>query len=125
MSGAKLSGKCLCGAISVTADITEKDTVGACHCSMCRKWSGGTFLAVHVGDRASFEGEENIGVFSKINSEIEKLKNIGEMNITFIEEHDLEMRKIKSSEIEENKIEIIEDNKIETTDIQLWKSKEE
>ena len=63
MSGANLSGKCLCGAVSVSAKISEEDKVGACHCSMCRKWSGGTLLAVHVGERAFFKGEENITVF--------------------------------------------------------------
>jgi hypothetical protein len=40
-------GQCLCGAISfeITKDVTE---TGACHCGMCRRWSGGIFLGVEV-----------------------------------------------------------------------------
>lgn len=41
------SGTCLCGA--VTIDIANApDTTGACHCGMCRKWSGGIYLGMHV-----------------------------------------------------------------------------
>jgi hypothetical protein len=41
------TGSCLCGAakFSFDAPITE---VAACHCDMCRKWSGGIILAVEV-----------------------------------------------------------------------------
>ena len=39
-----LKGSCLCGACTLTA--TPKSMkMGACHCSMCRKWSGGVLLA--------------------------------------------------------------------------------
>jgi len=55
-------GSCLCGAIEVTARHLSKD-VGACHCSMCRKWSGGPLLAVDGGTDVSFAGEENISLF--------------------------------------------------------------
>lgn len=41
------TGKCLCG--SVTYEVTSPVTkTGACHCEMCRKWSGGMYLAVEV-----------------------------------------------------------------------------
>ena len=51
-------GKCLCGAITFEAD--EIDThVHACHCSMCRRWSGSPALAAAVGS-VTFSGEENI-----------------------------------------------------------------
>ena len=55
-------GSCLCGAIRATAKTASKD-VGACHCSMCRKWTGGPLLAVDCGTVVSFEGKENIAVF--------------------------------------------------------------
>lgn len=55
-------GSCLCGAIRVTAKAVSKN-VGACHCSMCRKWTGGPLLAVDCGIDVSFEGQENISVF--------------------------------------------------------------
>jgi len=59
----------------------------------------------------------NMGVFFKINDEIEKLNSIGELNITHIEEQEQEIQKIKKSDVEPDNTEV--------TDIQLWKSKEE
>lgn len=56
-------GRCLCGAVEVTAKKLSKN-MGACHCSMCRKWSGGPLFAVDCGTDVSFRGEENITVFS-------------------------------------------------------------
>ncbi len=55
-------GSCLCGAVRVTAKNVSKN-VGACHCSTCRKWTGGPLLAVDCGTDVSFEGEENVSVF--------------------------------------------------------------
>ena len=38
-----IEGHCLCGAVRVR--VTEADhRVGACHCRMCQRWSGGLFL---------------------------------------------------------------------------------
>lgn len=59
----EIHGKCLCGAVSVTAK-PEKNEVGACHCAMCRKWGGGPFMEIDCGATASFSGEDNISVFS-------------------------------------------------------------
>jgi len=55
------TGKCLCGAISFTAQDVEPH-FHACHCSMCRKWSGGPGMGVGVGSIA-LEGEANLGVY--------------------------------------------------------------
>lgn len=55
------TGRCLCGAVSYTADAIETD-FHSCHCSMCRKWSGGPAFAVGVGS-VSFEGADNITRF--------------------------------------------------------------
>lgn len=64
MSDSKqMNGKCLCGAVSVTAT-PEAHEVGACHCSMCRNWGGGPFMEIDCGSTASFSGEDNISVFS-------------------------------------------------------------
>jgi len=57
-----LKGSCLCGAVKVFAK-TASNKAGACHCDMCRKWSGGPFMAVDCGTEVSFEGEKNIGLF--------------------------------------------------------------
>jgi hypothetical protein len=58
-----ISGKCMCGTVSYKAKVTEPE-LGACHCSMCRRWSGGVFLGLAVQPNAiSFEGEDQIQVF--------------------------------------------------------------
>jgi hypothetical protein len=50
-------GRCLCGAVRFTADDVETD-YHACHCGMCRRWSGGApFFATGVG-RVEFTGEQ-------------------------------------------------------------------
>ena len=55
-------GSCLCGAVKILVkDISSK--IGACHCSMCRKWTGGPLLAVDCGTDVSFDGQENISVY--------------------------------------------------------------
>jgi hypothetical protein len=43
--GETLSGKCLCGAVRFTAT-PKNDEMSVCHCGMCRRWSGGVFMAV-------------------------------------------------------------------------------
>ena len=57
------SGSCLCGAVtfSVNSTLTE---AGACHCGMCRKWSGGIYIGIRVApDDITFEGAEHVTVF--------------------------------------------------------------
>ena len=48
-------GTCLCGAttLKVTVDNTH---ISACHCSMCRKWTGGPLLVVHCSQPPVIEG---------------------------------------------------------------------
>ncbi|MBO1306845.1 GFA family protein [Enterococcus sp. 669A] len=42
------TAKCLCGKVSI--EIQDFHTkVGACHCSMCRKWGSGPLLTVNGG----------------------------------------------------------------------------
>lgn len=43
-SPSALSGHCLCGAVTITVDGAHDPRVGACHCRMCQRWSGGLFL---------------------------------------------------------------------------------
>ncbi|RMA42844.1 GFA family protein [Rhodophyticola porphyridii] len=62
MSGCK-TGSCLCGAVRFELAEAPK-TYGACHCAMCRKFSGGIEFGLEVPpDGASWTGEENIGVY--------------------------------------------------------------
>ena len=56
-------GSCLCGAVKVSAKAMNHK-VGACHCGMCRKWTGGPLMAADCGTDVSFEGEENIRIFA-------------------------------------------------------------
>ena len=59
----KAKGSCLCGAVGIDAESMSKN-VGACHCSMCRKWTGGPLLAVDCKDKVKFSGFDNVSVFS-------------------------------------------------------------
>ena len=46
MSGTKrIEGKCLCGAVTVSA-LVEEPNLRACHCEMCRKHTSGMFISV-------------------------------------------------------------------------------
>lgn len=56
-------GACLCGAVSVTAK-RAANSVGACHCTMCRRWGGGPFMEISCGTEVSFGGDGSISVFS-------------------------------------------------------------
>lgn len=56
-------GKCLCGAVQLTAAKASKH-VDACHCSMCRTWSGGPAMSLDCGDEVSLTGQEHIQVYN-------------------------------------------------------------
>ncbi|PCF95770.1 GFA family protein [Vreelandella nigrificans] len=53
-----MKGTCLCGSIQVTAP--DHEHVSICHCSLCRRWSGGPMFAVHCGDPVQFSGAEPV-----------------------------------------------------------------
>ncbi len=55
-------GTCLCGAVRVLAR-TKNDNIGACHCTMCRKWGGGPLFAVECESEVDFNGAEHISTF--------------------------------------------------------------
>ncbi len=56
-------GKCICGAIGITAK-SAGNSVGACHCRMCRRWGGGPFMEIDCGGVVAIDGEENLAVFN-------------------------------------------------------------
>lgn len=56
-------GSCLCGTVRIAIKTTS-DSVGACHCSKCRKWGGGPLLAVECGSNVQFDNTDSISVFS-------------------------------------------------------------
>lgn len=43
------SGHCLCGAVRITVTDPPQE-LGACHCGMCRRWTGSAFLAALNAD---------------------------------------------------------------------------
>jgi hypothetical protein len=63
MSKNQVTGSCLCGAVTLTATV-ENEVFDACHCGMCRKWSGGPIMTVDAGSDVQFQGEDAITVYS-------------------------------------------------------------
>ncbi len=57
------TASCLCGAVKLQVEKLVA-VVDACHCSMCRQWGGGPFLAVDCGTDVVVNGEENVSVFN-------------------------------------------------------------
>ena len=59
----RLSGGCICGAVRFAAT-PASDEMGVCHCSLCRRWSGGAgFLGVDCGATVEVENEDMLGVY--------------------------------------------------------------
>jgi len=49
-------GQCMCGAVTVSM-AKLGDTMSACHCDMCRRWTGSAFLSVHAsGGNVTIDG---------------------------------------------------------------------
>ena len=59
----EISGRCLCGAVSFTAEIAGRG-IDVCHCSMCRRWTGGPLLGLAHDGAVRFQGAEHIGVYA-------------------------------------------------------------
>ncbi|WP_043527713.1 GFA family protein [Litchfieldella xinjiangensis] len=59
----EFQGKCLCGAVSLSVK-AEGHSVAACHCHMCRTWSGGPMLALEGVTQVNLQGEEHLTVFA-------------------------------------------------------------
>lgn len=55
-------GQCLCGGVKVTAQ-TMSQQVGACHCSMCQKWTGGPLMAVDCGTQVEFASPDHVSTY--------------------------------------------------------------
>lgn len=57
------TGSCLCGAVRFRITGAPRHAA-ACHCGMCRKWSGGLFMVVETtSEDIAFDGRENIGLY--------------------------------------------------------------
>lgn len=62
MEKPRTNGKCLCGSVSISV-LIEHSIFDACHCNMCRKWSGGPALCVDAGKDIVLKGEEFISTY--------------------------------------------------------------
>lgn len=57
------TGQCLCGAVSFTAR-NVPDTVGICHCEMCRRWTGSALIEVSVAEEdVTWKGTNHIATW--------------------------------------------------------------
>lgn len=54
----KVEGRCLCGAVTFTADQVDSG-LHICHCSMCRRWAGGPTFSV-AAKGVVFHGEDHL-----------------------------------------------------------------
>jgi hypothetical protein len=53
-----ITGQCLCGAVTITVAGRHEPRVGACHCRMCQRWSGGLFVCFSAdADAVTIRGE--------------------------------------------------------------------
>lgn len=57
----KLDGQCLCGAVTFSA-VPQAMEMDVCHCSQCRKWSGGSLMAVPCDD-LDVKDETQLGIY--------------------------------------------------------------
>ncbi len=59
-----LKGSCMCGACTFAAIPNAAGYgAGACHCGMCRKWSGGMFMSVDCGSSVVFDEGAPVGSY--------------------------------------------------------------
>lgn len=67
-------GHCSCGAVQYTIPNKIKNVVN-CHCSICRKLTGGAFASYVIVDAADYrieQGEESLAVYHKADSTAQK-----------------------------------------------------
>ena len=57
-----MAGKCICGATTITAT-PEREAMDVCHCSVCRQWTAGPYLAFGCGENIEIAEGSPIGVY--------------------------------------------------------------
>jgi len=70
----KACGKCLCGSVELEVELSNTE-VGACHCNMCRKWSGAPMMAIDCGDSLKISDESLVSRYES--SEWAESKGVG------------------------------------------------
>lgn len=59
---AKRTGQCLCGAVTLSADIPDGSFL-ACQCGQCRRWTGGGPLYSIAAENVEFAGQESVSEY--------------------------------------------------------------
>lgn len=62
MADTKLPGGCLCGALRFSA-VPANPEMAVCHCSMCRRWSGGVFMGFECSE-IDFVDQASLGTYA-------------------------------------------------------------
>jgi hypothetical protein len=64
MAEERVSGRCLCGAVSFAATLKD-GSMHVCHCAMCRRWTGGVlmYLSVAPDSFSVTKGEAELSVY--------------------------------------------------------------
>lgn len=57
-----INGSCLCGSVQIEAQ-PKKEIFDACHCGMCRKWSGSPALMIEGDENTKYKGQEFITIY--------------------------------------------------------------
>lgn len=60
---AALRGTCLCGAVSLQLR-HENPSMSACHCGICRRWSGGPFMTLESHKTPEIDGMEHVRIYA-------------------------------------------------------------
>jgi len=58
-----MTGRCLCGVVTFTAEHVETEH-HACHCGMCRRWSGGSAFFAAATQGLTFASRDQLGVYA-------------------------------------------------------------
>ena len=61
-SGSRRRAHCLCGSVRLVANAAS-DSVCACHCEGCRRWSGAPLMEIECGPDVTISGEQYVTVF--------------------------------------------------------------
>lgn len=62
-TAATYTGKCLCGAVTLRVQ-HWKPTMSACHCNICRGWSGGPSMTLECHEAPQIEGIEHVRTYA-------------------------------------------------------------
>ena len=61
-AGAQFHGKCLCGQVTLHLR-HEKPLMSVCHCSICRRWTGGPFMSLECHQAPRIDGIEHVRTY--------------------------------------------------------------